>query len=268
MKATVIQLNIEWGSPQENIERVERLMLQAPGSDLYVLPEMWSTGFATEPDGIAEIEENSLSLLWMRSAARRFNCAISGSLAIRTSSLKSQISNLKPSTYLNRHYFIDGRSGAEYFYDKHHLFRYGGEDRYYQPGATHTIVEYCGIRFLLLTCYDLRFPVWSRNTDSQPYDVIICVANWPQSRQTAWDVLTRSRAIENQAFLIGVNRVGDDNYSHYQGCSRVVSPLGDIILQGPDDEEAVLSTDIDIDSLQAMRQRFRVLNDADSFRLI
>ena len=145
MKATVIQLNIEWGSPQENIERVERLMLQAPGSDLYVLPEMWSTGFATEPDGIAEIEENSLSLFWMRSAARRFNCAISGSLAIRTSSLKSQISNLKPSTYLNRHYFIDGRSGAEYFYDKHHLFRYGGEDRYYQSGASHTIVEYCGI---------------------------------------------------------------------------------------------------------------------------
>ena len=96
MKATVIQLNIEWGSPQENIERVERLMLQAPGSDLYVLPEMWSTGFATEPDGIAEIEENSLSLLWMRSAARRFNCAISGSLAIRTSSLKSQILNLQP----------------------------------------------------------------------------------------------------------------------------------------------------------------------------
>ena len=263
MKATVIQLNIEWGSPQENIERVERLMLQASGSDLYVLPEMWSTGFATEPDGIAEIEENSLSLLWMRSAARRFNCAISGSLAIRTSSLKSQISNLKPSTYLNRHYFIDGRSGAEYFYDKHHLFRYGGEDRYYQPGATHTIVEYCGIRFLLLTCYDLRFPVWSRYSDSLQYDAIIVVANWPQSRQNAWQILTRARAMENQAYLIGCNRVGDDHYSHYIGMSAIVSPIGKTLVSCRPEIEETATFQLDPEVIRHQRTKFRVLDDRD-----
>lgn len=256
MKATVIQLNIKWGSPQENIEKVERLMLQAPSSDLYVLPEMWSTGFATEPDGIAEIEENSLSLLWMRSAARRFNCAISGSLAI-------QASNLKPQTYQNRHYFIDGRSGAEYYYDKRHLFRYGGEDRYYQPGEAHTIVKYCGIRFLLLTCYDLRFPVWSRYADSLQYDAIIVVANWPQSRQNAWQILTRARAMENQAYLIGCNRVGDDEYSHYIGMSTIVSPIGKTLVSCRPDIEETATFQLDPEVIRHQRSKFRVLDDRD-----
>ena len=114
MKVTVIQLNIEWGNPQKNIERVELLMQQAPDSDLYVLPEMWSTGFATEPHDIAEDEHSSISLRWMRETARQKRCAISGSLAIRRSDTKQ---------YVNRHYFIDGRSLAENYYDKHHLFR-------------------------------------------------------------------------------------------------------------------------------------------------
>lgn len=256
MKLTLLQTDIQWAQPQTNILRAEEMIAANMGSHLYVLPEMWATGFATEPQGIAEEEDLSQALTWMKRMARQHQCAICGSLAV----------HLNDGTYRNRQYFCTPED--VYMYDKHHLFTHGHEDRYYQAGQGRVVAEYMGYRFLLLTCYDLRFPVWSRNTDSQPYDVIICVANWPQSRQTAWDVLTRSRAIENQAFLIGVNRVGDDHYSHYQGCSRVVSPLGDIILQGPDDEEAVLSTDIDIDSLQAMRQRFRVLNDADSFRLI
>ena len=150
MKVTIIQLDIEWGSPQKNIKKIELLMRQAPDSDLYVLPEMWSTGFATEPQDFAEDELTSISLRWMRDTARQKHCAISGSLAIRLSGTRQ---------YVNRHYFVDGRSLTEKYYDKHHLFRYGGEDRYYQAGGKQVVVEYEGFRLMLLTCYDLRFPV-------------------------------------------------------------------------------------------------------------
>lgn len=254
MKTTLIQLNIEWGSPQKNIDKVERLMLQAPDSDLYVLPEMWSTGFATEPQDIAEIEENSISLQWMRTTARRLSCAISGSLAIQ--------SNLHQN-YYNRHYFIDGRSGAEYYYDKHHLFRYGGEDRYYQPGEGHTIVEYEGFRILLLTCYDLRFPVWSRFANALQYDAIIAVANWPESRQNAWQILTRARAMENQAFLIGCNRVGDDDYSHYRGQSAIISPIGKTLACCEPNKEQTVSFTLDLETVRHQRSKFKVLDDRD-----
>lgn len=129
MKVTIIQLNIEWGSPADNIKRVERLIAQEPGSDLYVLPEMWSTGFATEPFGIAEDEAASISLEWMKKTAHDFQCAICGSLAIQVDG-----------TYRNRHYFVNGETGVVSYYDKHHLFRYGGEDRYYQAGSEQVMV--------------------------------------------------------------------------------------------------------------------------------
>ena len=262
MKTTIIQLDIEWGSPLENIRRVERLMAEAPGSDLYVLPEMWSTGFATEPDGIAESESTSVSLSWMRTTARRLNCAISGSLAISLSNHNSQLSILN-SQFVNRHYFIDGRSGNETYYDKHHLFTYGHEDRYYQPGSSHSIVEYCGFRILLLTCYDLRFPVWSRYSDALQYDVIIAVANWPESRQNAWQILTRARAMENQAYLIGCNRVGDDKYSHYRGQSAIISPIGKTLASCQPNKEQTVSFTLDLETVHHQRSKFKVLDDRD-----
>ena len=261
MKTTLIQLDIEWGSPLENIRRAERLMQQAPGSDLYVLPEMWSTGFATEPDGIAESETSSPSLEWMRATASRLRCAISGSLAISLSDNSTNPNH--PSTFVNRHYFIDGRSSAEYHYDKHHLFRYGGEDRYYEPGDAHSIVDYGGFRFLLLTCYDLRFPVWSRYSDRLQYDAIIAVANWPESRQNAWHILTRARAIENQAYLIGCNRVGDDAYSHYRGCSAVVSPIGKTLCRCRPNVQDTDTFTLDLEQLRQKRNKFRVLSERD-----
>ena len=254
MKTTIIQLNIEWGNPLENIRRVERLMAEAPDSDLYVLPEMWSTGFATEPLDIAENEKNSVSLQWMRSTAKRLNCAISGSLAIKLQ---------ETSTYVNRNYFIDARSQSETYYDKHHLFRYGGEDQYYQSGEAHTIVKYCGFRILLLTCYDLRFPVWSRYADALQYDAIIAVANWPESRQNAWQILTRARAMENQAYLIGCNRVGDDNYSHYRGQSAIISPIGKTLVCCQANKEQTVTFSLDLDVVQKQRTKFRVLDDRD-----
>ena len=252
MKVTLIQLDIEWGSPSKNIQRVERLMAQEPDSDLYVLPEMWSTGFATEPSGIAEDEATSLSLEWMKKTAQARHCAISGSLAIRVDG-----------SYRNRHYFVDGRTGMVSHYDKHHLFRYGGEDRYYQSGEDHTIVEYMGFRFLLLTCYDLRFPVWSRYADQLQYDAIIAVANWPESRQNAWQILTRARAMENQAFLLGCNRVGDDQYSHYRGMSAIISPIGKMLVSCHANREETASFLLNLEMLDHQRTKFRVLEDRD-----
>ena len=255
MNITILQTDIQWGRPEENIKQAESLLLSHPGSDLYVLPEMWSTGFATEPQGLAEDENNSISLAWMKQTAQQQNCAICGSLAVRTAD----------GNYRNRQYFVNGRNGTVQYYDKHHLFTYGGENRYYEAGETHTIVEYEGFRILLLTCYDLRFPVWSRYNAQYPYDVIICVANWPESRQNAWQILTRSRAIENQAYLIGCNRVGDDHYSHYRGSSLIVSPIGKTLDICSSNTESSITQVIDIDELLNFRNKFKVLEDRDIF---
>jgi len=255
MKVTIIQLDIAWGNPAENIKRIEGLMTQQSESDLYVLPEMWSTGFATEPTDIAEDEVSSISLAWMKSTALEKHCAICGSLAIKTVN----------GIYKNRHYFINGRTGEVLYYDKHHLFRYGGEDRYYESGEEHTIVEYMGFRLLLLTCYDLRFPVWSRYANQLQYDAIIVVANWPESRQNAWHILTRSRAIENHAYLIACNRVGNDTYSHYRGMSAIISPIGLTLAACPANEPSTVSFLLDLESLRQKRAKFRVLEDRDIY---
>ena len=254
MKVTIIQLDIEWGNPAENIRRIERMMEKEPDSDLYVLPEMWSTGFAIEPSGIAEEESTSIALEWMKKTANDRHCAICGSLAVHVNEI-----------YRNRHYFVDGRKNTVQYYDKHHLFRYGGEDQYYQSGKEHTIVEYMGFRILLLTCYDLRFPVWSRFSDTLKYDIIIAVANWPESRQNAWQILTRARAIENQAYLIGCNRVGDDHYSHYCGRSAVISPIGKTLVCCHSNVEETASFLLNMETLEHQRSKFGVLADRDIF---
>jgi predicted amidohydrolase len=254
MKVTILQTDIEWGNPQENIVRVERLVAQEPDSDLYVLPEMWSTGFATDPHGIAEEEISSIALQWMKTKANELHCAICGSLAIHVDG-----------NYRNRHYFVDGRNGMAQYYDKHHLFSYGHEDQYYTPGDSHTVVVYEGFRFLLVTCYDLRFPVWSRYNAQYPYDAIICVANWPESRQNAWQILTRSRAIENQAYLIGCNRVGNDCYNHYRGCSAIISPIGKTLAKCKVNEQDCASFLLDFESLNQKRTKFKVLEERDVF---
>lgn len=254
MKVTIIQLDIEWGSPAENIKRVERLMSKEPDSNLYVLPEMWSTGFVTDPAGIAEDEATSISLKWMKKTAHDRRCAICGSLAIYVDG-----------NYRNRHYFVNGQTGIVSYYDKHHLFRYGGEDQYYQPGEEQTVVEYMGVRFLLLTCYDLRFPMWSRYKDTLNYHAIIVVANWPESRQNAWQILTRARAIENQAFLIGCNRVGNDDYSHYKGLSAMISPIGKTLVCCHPDIEDTATVSLNLEMLEHQRHKFRVLDDRDIF---
>ena len=253
MNITILQTDIQWGRPEENIKQAESLLLSHPGSDLYVLPEMWSTGFATEPQGLAEDENSSISLAWMKQTAQKQNCAICGSLAVRTAD----------GNYRNRQYFVNGKNGTVQYYDKHHLFTYGGENRYYEAGETHTIVEYESFRILLLTCYDLRFPVWSRYADGLQYDLIVCVANWPESRQNAFHVLTRARAIENMTYLVAVNRVGDDEYSHYRGCSCILSPIGKTLAQCKPNIPQTVSFSLNLETLRQKRAKFKVLEDRD-----
>ncbi len=250
MKVTIFQTDILWSSPEENVRKAAQLFEANMGSDLYVLPEMWATGFATTPHDIAE-SEDSVALRWMKQTATNYSCALSGSLLIKADD----------GNYYNRHYFVTPEQTS--FYDKHHLFTYGHEDKYIKAGHTHTIVKWRNRRFLLLTCYDLRFPLWSRYGRAGEYDAMIVAANWPESRQQAWRILTRARAIENQCYLIGANRVGDDKFCHYIGESVVCDTKGDSLIIGEKDKETALTVYLDFDKLDGIRERFKVLGDRD-----
>ena len=253
MKVTLLQTDIQWAQAEQNILQAERMMAESPGSDLYVLPEMWSTGFATEPHHIAHEEHANTALQWMQDAAQRYHCAVSGSVAV----------HLSDGTFRNRHYFVDGRNDSVSYYDKHHLFTYGHENEFYTSGNKHTIVDYAGFRILLLTCYDLRFPCWSRYSDALNYDVIVLVANWPETRQAAWQLLTRARALENQSYLVACNRVGEDQHCHYAGCSVVVDAYGKAQAQCHKNAVESLTVTLDLQEQQRRRTKFRVLDDRD-----
>lgn len=249
MNINILQTNIRWAEPEANRLVASRLMDCRPGADLWVLPEMWDTGFMTAdrpPTG-------SRSQEWMAEEARRRDCAICGSLAVDAGSGKMA----------NRLCFAypDGRM---VYYDKHHLFGYGGEDRFYQPGRERVIVEYGGLRFLLAVCYDLRFPVWLRNRGD--YDGMIVVANWPASRRRVWDILLQARALENQCYVVAANRTGDDPACHYTGGSCIIDAKGRLLASDKGGEE-VVSAQISQEELAAFRQKFPVLGDADDFAL-
>lgn len=258
LRVTLCQTDIKWGDFKANFESAGEMIAKAVAgaeedcAHLVVLPEMWNTGFVMEPSQVAEKESSSPSLEWMKQTAEDNNIAICGSVSIEASD----------GSFRNRSCFVKPSSDVD-FYDKHHLFTYGGEHKRYASGSTHTIVTYGGFRFLLLVCYDLRFPVWSRYGFAGEYDAIIVVANWPASRQQAWDVLTRARAIENQCYVIAVNRVGDDPVSHYLGGSRITDPIGNVIAECPLEIPAQISFDLDLADLQKMRRRFRVLDERD-----
>lgn len=252
MKVTLLQTDILWAKPTDNQRNAEDLISNAQDSDIYILPEMWSTGFATNPTGIAEEEEESIrhgSIAWMRKKAKEKDAAICGSLAIKTDS----------GTYANRMYFVYP-DGTYKYYDKRHLFSIGGENAYYSAGEERVVVEFRGVRFLLLICYDLRFPVWSRYAGD--YDAIIYVANWPKGRQAVWNILLKARALENQCFVIGVNRAGTDICCEYAGGSAIISPYGKILAECDDNVKAVTS-EINIEELRMFRKKFPVLEDRD-----
>ena len=255
MKVALVQMDIAWESPSVNRESAERLMLQAEKSDIYVLPEMWNTGVTTEPMGVAE-DENGETLQWMQKMANKLDAAIAGSVAIKA----------PDGTYRNRLYFVKPQENVQcsmfnvQWYDKHHLFSYGGETEHYTPGNEYVTVEWRGLRFHLSTCYDLRFPLWLRNRDE--YEVLICVASWPSVRMHAWKTLLAARAIENQCYVLGVNRIGKDPYCEYSGGSSVVDPFG-FATVCPDNEACVLTQTLDLKRLKSFREKFPVLKEMD-----
>ena len=248
MKVTILQRNIEWANPALNVQRADEAIDLNPGADLYVLPEMFSTGFCTEPEGIAESTESD-TLQWMKDKAASTHAAIAGSVAVT-----------KDGKYYNRFYFVkpDGNVAQ---YDKKHLFTYGGEHLRFTAGEERVVVEWRGVRILLEVCYDLRFPIWARNRGD--YDMILYVASWPTPRVAAWSALLVARAIENQCYVAGVNRVGNDPACEYCGGSVIIDPYGVKIAECEISQESEATAEIDMAALEAFRKKFPVLLDAD-----
>lgn len=243
------QYAIAWEQPQQNHLVIEAMMEQASQiPDILVLPEMFSTGFTMNPNLVAE-SMDGISVSWMRSLASRFGMGVAGSLSIR-----------EENRFVNRFVFIhpDGRLQH---YDKRHLFSLAGEDKVYSAGNSREIVKFRGFRINLQICYDLRFPAFSRFDND--YDLLFYVANWPEPRISAWDVLLQARAIENMCFVVGVNRVGIDANAHnYPGHSVVLGPLGEVLADAGSEQKLIL-TSIDLDSLRHHRDRFGFLEDRD-----
>lgn len=253
MKIAILQADIAWLDAAKNRENFGALIAANAGADVYVLPEMWPTGFATVPQGAAEPANDSPSLEWMKQTAAQTGAAIAGSIATEDGGC-----------FFNRFYFVRP-DGMVFHYDKRHLFGYGGEGKYYTAGDRRVVAEWQGVRFLLSVCYDLRFPVWSRNRGD--YDVALYVASWPTPRVEAWSALLRARAIENQCYVAGVNRIGSDPNCVYPGASCVVDPWGNLAADCGRDEAAVVICDINMAALADFRKQFPVLEDADDFSL-
>ena len=252
MKISLYQQDIQWLDPEANYLKIESVLSSNRDTELLVMPEMCSSGFVTSPDA-SQLELPEQVIGRLKSLAEKYQTALCGSFAVNDGG-----------TCCNRAYFVTPEGGV-WQADKRHLFAPGGEAQDYTPGQSKCIVQWRGIRFLLLVCYDLRFPVWSRYTPDAPYDIVIYVANWPTKRQLAWDTLLVARAIENQAFAIGVNRVGEDPACQYAGGTRAVHPYGHILAECPMGEESVCSFDPDMEKLMEYRLRFSSLVDSDRF---
>ena len=284
---TIIQTDLKWEDKAANLRTLEDKILSIPGNpELVVLPEMFSTGFSMRPKALAEHMDGP-TLTWMRTVAARKRIILTGSVIIE-----------EEGNYFNR--LIWMLPNGEYgYYDKRHRFAYAGENEEYTAGHRRLITSVKGWKILPLVCYDLRFPVWSRQTpapdpDTPPpggsdepdtnspsseadssatsapsleYDVLLYVANWPQRRSLAWKTLLRARAIENQSYVVGVNRVGNDgNNIYHSGDSMIIDPLGEICYHGAEKED-IFTITLQKETLTDIRQRFPFWRDADSFSI-
>ena len=218
---------------------------------LLILPEMFTTGFTMNPKNFAE-EIGGITTKWMLRMSEKYNCTIIGSIIAEENG-----------NYYNRLYCIQPNGIVDY-YDKKHLFGFAGENKNYTAGKSKQIVEYNGWKINLMICYDLRFPVWAKNTED--YDILLYVANWPEQRSHAWKTLLQARSIENQCYTIGVNRVGKDGKgNNYSGDSSVIGPLGDIIWQnkGYITHRTIILNKAELNNI---RTKFPFLKDSDSFK--
>lgn len=253
MRISIIQTDLEWEDKESNLERFAGLISPLNGkTDLVILPEMFSSGFSMAAEKLAD-EYNGLTLEWMSGISSLGNFAVCGSFIYKEND-----------RYYNRFAFVaPGRSPV--FYDKRHLFSMGGEDKIFTKGNKQVIVNYMGFRISPYICYDLRFPVWSRNRNE--YDLALYVANWPSSRIAVWNALLRARAIENQCFVAGCNRTGIDGMGlKYPGQSVIINHRGETLAEAGD-YECIIAAELSLPELTEFRQKFNVLEDADNFRI-
>jgi len=251
MKVALIQTALIWENPLANRNHFEQKFDEIEGDvDLIVLPEMFTSGFTMNPKAVSETMQGE-TISWLQHLAKIKNCAITGSLVIEENG-----------KYFNRLVFVFP-SGEMQHYDKRHLFSLAGEDKTYTKGKNKLIIDYKGFKICLLICYDLRFPVFSRNTED--YDLLIYVANWPKPRINAWDTLLKARAIENMSYVIGVNRIGQDNNGYeYPGHSQVVDLLGNYLIE-PQESDSVYITTLHKKNVLETREKFGFLKDKDTF---
>ncbi|ASK31086.1 nitrilase family protein [Chryseobacterium sp. T16E-39] len=248
MKIKGLNLDIVWKDKNENFRLIEE-ELNDQEADLFLLPEMFSTGFCMDASEVSDRNEEALEFL--KKISKQKNTAFCGSAPVAENG-----------NFYNRMYFVKPDSTVV-FYDKRHLFSFSGEDKVYTPGKERVIVEYKGIRFFLQVCYDLRFPVFARNNDD--YDAILYVANWPDKRVGAWEHLLKARAIENLSYVFGLNRIGTDgNNLFYQESSHCFFADGKEIAQK---DKNIVSAELSIDELVDFRKHFQFLNDRDHFSI-
>ena len=262
LNIAIIQSDLFWEDRTSNMKMFEEKLKQVPNqTHLVILPEMFTTGFTMNVNNMAESMDGE-TILWMKKMAQQHKIILTGSVIIK------EVKN-----FYNRLIWMmpNGDMG---FYDKRHLFGFAKEDQYYTAGTTRLIAGVNGWKINLQICYDLRFPVWSRqqiqnkNEEQQAeYDLLIYVANWPEKRSEAWKSLLCARAIENQSYVIGVNRVGTDAHGNtYSGESSIINPLGEIIYQKKNEED-IYSVQLDQQTLYEIRNQFPFLKDIDSFHI-
>ena len=253
-RVSMIQSHIVREDINENINNFKDLFCRLKGeTDLVVLPELFTTGLTTRTE-LAE-QNDGKTISEIKKYAADYNFALTGSYMASDNG-----------KYFNRAFFITP-DGKEYFYDKRHLFSFAGEDKCFSSGAERLVLDYQGWKICLMICYDLRFPVWSRNVDNE-YDLLIYVANWPEVRRKAWKALLRARAIENMCYTCGVNRVGtDEDGNKYHGGSSIFSPKGKRIFKVKKNEVSAVTGTIDKEKLESFREKFPVWKDADRFEI-
>ncbi|MFD2529609.1 MULTISPECIES: amidohydrolase [Polaribacter] len=254
LKVTGIQADLYWENPTKNIAFFENKINNLDkDTDLVVLPEMFTTGFTMQPKNVAE-SMDGYSVSWMQEIAEKHQIAICGSLVI--------VENDK---FYNRFVFVHPNKELE-TYNKRHSFTLAGENKVYTSGLERIIINYKGWKICPLICYDLRFPVWARNTDN--YDLLLFMANWPVTRIKAWETLLKARAIENMSYVVGVNRTGKDasNYE-YSGNSLIVDFLGEELSSLNNNEIGIVTSVITLDKQNIIRDKLGFLHDKDSFTI-
>ena len=257
LNITLIQTSIHWVDVSANLEMLSKKIAGITHkTDLIVLPETFTTGFCMDAKQYAEDVANSNAIEWMRTTAKQKNCVVTGSLMLK-----------EDDSFFNRLIWMKPDGSFEY-YNKRHLFSHAHEDENYVSGDEKLIVELKGWKIRPLICYDLRFPVWSRNLDENgapQYDVLLYVANWPERRVYAWKHLLIARAIENQSYVVGLNRTGNDgNDIYYSGDSMVIDAMGQVLYHKMQDED-VFTVELEYKAMQKVRETLQFLKDGDLF---